>query len=169
MTMDIERSPFSRKATKLDWLLKAVTAVVSAGIAVTSLSCSSARPPKAAVSRPLVTRALSPEILQLKTIYMAKEGVDARGSHFADLAMALNMEVTQGERWSRADVENALGPADLTDPNTAAYFYDRFARKDWAVYFRWGPTDNLQIEWNDASVNQELHKKMQPRETALRP
>ncbi len=92
--------------------------------------------------------------------YMRAEGHDKRGPRFDDFAGVFyegRCVVGSGNELSEAELLRYLGPPDLVSSSAGerlyAYFYDRFADRDWVLYVKMvdGKVDSF--GWNDASAN----------------
>lgn len=106
------------------------------------------------------------QIPALRAAYLNAEGDANRGPKFEQLAMALNHKEMSGAPPTEAEMVQTLGPPDLMLRGPAgeasfAYFYDRFGKKDWVVYF-WYSASGLTIGWNSASANPQTHVQMVP-------
>lgn len=84
-------------------------------------------------------------ILADQRAYLTAEGPARRGPRFEQLAFKLSTQIhVHGKRVGRPELFAILGDPDLesgvkVDPSLGsvrayAYFYDRFGRRDWAVY-----------------------------------
>ncbi len=123
------------------------------------------------VGWPLVGRGTSgqfaAQIPRLSADYLQAEGHARRGAKFEQLALALSDKALSGSPPTEAEMVRTLGPPDLMQSGPAAgdasfvYFYDRFGRKDWAVFASF-QSGQLTIGYNDASVNASTYTQMRP-------
>jgi hypothetical protein len=70
--------------------------------------------------------------------YLAKEGHQRRGRAFEAVAARMMVASSEKKHFTWSEVQQYLGPPDLYDgpmnqPTSVVYFYDRYAKKDWAV------------------------------------
>ncbi len=85
----------------------------------------------------------SPETAKLlldadESKYLAAEGHQRRGRAFEALASRMDVSSFPRKPFTWSQVQNYLGPPDLYDgplnqPTAVVYFYDRYAKKDWAL------------------------------------
>ena len=91
------------------------------------------------------------------TQYQRLEGPALRGFWFQETVTTLDHLKLNGEKISRKDVLQIMGVPDRVEPTTGtfAYFYDRFAKKDWVVYVDFDASGKWvsSLGYNDSSVN----------------
>lgn len=123
-------------------------------------------PPASAAPIPGAPGPYDPDMAAAYRSYLEKEGHSQRGAAFADCAMRLNMLMVPGgarrkRSGSEAEILFYLGPPDLVydvqGSSTYAYFYDRFATRDWVVYIVVADSGTqrvvTQIGWNARSAS----------------
>jgi len=108
--------------------------------------------------------AASPETARLRldadeSKYLAAEGHQRRGRAFEAVVGRMAVVSLEGNRFTWPQVQQYLGPPDLyagpvEQPNSVAYFYNRYGKKDWMVFISFNSQGKMgDIGFNATAAN----------------